>query len=1105
MINNQERIVGCEASIAKPIYREDAECADVNYLVNLKPDSKYSEYLIESDMLEFLDIRTVEYELRKQYSKLFRKLGFYNSDNKLYGNLPVNDFLFAREKNESVNIPKELEKDNYLHSGSISLLQYSNEMEVSNFLMKIPEQHRTLFIDHKLSKHFCAAGGSVLDSIKYSQEQYNGDIDIFPLSPVDSKEHIKEFIEFISEDGYVEYSRNKHAINIVWYSDHGVLLRRILFWWVDLLEFSYHKITNYVKNIGIQTKTIVNRVKMATKESQKQYDDMISKHLNFKKLIYKSGYIYDMAPKLCKDFIDSDLVDKLDLPQNVIADFKVYLKNLDIEELFTNLKENINTSFNRNYYDSRYNDDYYDNIFAWKSIDRILKPNKTHYQIILQRNSCILEVLSRFDVDCCCIAFYQGKIYQTKRFQHSIDYRANVIDPTRQSPSYEYRLMKYTNRGFGIIVPSLDKYHIINKPYYLTMGLSRLIAIHAKELDTKSSWYGERFMDNILVYDGLKLLENEIVGWLETGDRARASYDQFMMSDTAELIGSIDSKTTPFYFSAYVSDIEMKHYLSQLNDDTPTNTNLITQPNSKLIELQGDSKKILDKYLEMRCSNNIYKRKYKVSEYYFGINVQSMIQAVKWFGNSDLNSDYLSNGTRNKVLEDTMLDLANTYFDSERYIERYTNADDQVRQLLSANILTNISGGLITCKHEKRFKPGLRSVIYNVYPIVSTIEELKQFITNTNDKMKEILGKDGVILCYTRTNDYLDINFYQFEEGSRINIAIVNRIMAELSNMMDNSTSIPNSVDPWIFELNYLPYESINITMLRRIILIKDFFMKHTSNLDLRLRKLYEFVFKSIEDELQYLESYGESTLSKERKYMYNMDSIFGTIRIHYKASSTIEDAFKYIDHSFDCVGVYNGDICYNDRYRHYMLYDKIVLDPAFRRGKTFENIHNITLQTHYFGGGNIDRKLITPYSVKDVRVWRDLKSHRNDLKSDGNYHEFLLNGKMRNVPQNYDRDRNWYGFNNIYQTRQHNKVIAFEDEAMLTTNRVSVSVYNDIAKKNTIYYVDFEWKLEDTPTIGDYYEAIEDYGKMAFLNYRDALAITTGLQYDENGCYIIR
>ncbi len=80
-------------------------------------------------------------------------------------------------------------------------------------------------------------------------------------------------------------------------------------------------------------------------------------------------------------------------------------------------------------------------------------------QFILIKSISKYQILNRFDLDASCIGFDIGKrykFYSLPRFVRAFETKTNVTDPTRQSPTYIRRLIKYAGRGFNIAVPGFE-------------------------------------------------------------------------------------------------------------------------------------------------------------------------------------------------------------------------------------------------------------------------------------------------------------------------------------------------------------------------------------------------------------------------------------------------------------------------------------------------------------------------------------------------------------------------------------------------------------------------------------------------------------------------
>ncbi len=86
------------------------------------------------------------------------------------------------------------------------------------------------------------------------------------------------------------------------------------------------------------------------------------------------------------------------------------------------------------------------------------------FQFILIESRTPHEILNRFDLDSSCIGFTitsdsssYAKFLCLPRFVRAFETMTNTIDPTRQSPTYIRRLIKYFDRGFEIAIPGFEK------------------------------------------------------------------------------------------------------------------------------------------------------------------------------------------------------------------------------------------------------------------------------------------------------------------------------------------------------------------------------------------------------------------------------------------------------------------------------------------------------------------------------------------------------------------------------------------------------------------------------------------------------------------------
>jgi hypothetical protein len=78
-------------------------------------------------------------------------------------------------------------------------------------------------------------------------------------------------------------------------------------------------------------------------------------------------------------------------------------------------------------------------------------------QVILRRYRDAHHVLSGFDLDACALAFDGATIVALPRAVRALRWRVNLVDPDRQSTTYERRLVKYAiSKGIAIAMPGID-------------------------------------------------------------------------------------------------------------------------------------------------------------------------------------------------------------------------------------------------------------------------------------------------------------------------------------------------------------------------------------------------------------------------------------------------------------------------------------------------------------------------------------------------------------------------------------------------------------------------------------------------------------------------
>jgi hypothetical protein len=73
-------------------------------------------------------------------------------------------------------------------------------------------------------------------------------------------------------------------------------------------------------------------------------------------------------------------------------------------------------------------------------------------QVILRLYHSPEHVLLGFDIDCCCVGYdlRNKRLLALPRAVRALTQRYNLVDPTRQSTTYEKRLIKYVRRNFDV-------------------------------------------------------------------------------------------------------------------------------------------------------------------------------------------------------------------------------------------------------------------------------------------------------------------------------------------------------------------------------------------------------------------------------------------------------------------------------------------------------------------------------------------------------------------------------------------------------------------------------------------------------------------------------
>ncbi|KIY61763.1 hypothetical protein CYLTODRAFT_336741, partial [Cylindrobasidium torrendii FP15055 ss-10] len=104
-------------------------------------------------------------------------------------------------------------------------------------------------------------------------------------------------------------------------------------------------------------------------------------------------------------------------------------------------------------------------------------------QIVLRLYSSPAEILVGFDIDSACFGYDGRRVWATPRALIASMRQSNTVDMGRRSPSYEFRLAKYADRGYEILLPSLQRPMVKPEIYRCSasdaQGLARLLVLES--------------------------------------------------------------------------------------------------------------------------------------------------------------------------------------------------------------------------------------------------------------------------------------------------------------------------------------------------------------------------------------------------------------------------------------------------------------------------------------------------------------------------------------------------------------------------------------------------------------------------------------------------
>ena len=82
-----------------------------------------------------------------------------------------------------------------------------------------------------------------------------------------------------------------------------------------------------------------------------------------------------------------------------------------------------------------------------------------------------------FDVDSCTFGFDGKKAYTLPRGRRSLTKGFNLVDLSRRSLTYEHRLLKYSKRGFAVLVPGYDREKVSSGLFNPSRGVQEVTGL----------------------------------------------------------------------------------------------------------------------------------------------------------------------------------------------------------------------------------------------------------------------------------------------------------------------------------------------------------------------------------------------------------------------------------------------------------------------------------------------------------------------------------------------------------------------------------------------------------------------------------------------------
>ena len=123
----------------------------------------------------------------------------------------------------------------------------------------------------------------------------------------------------------------------------------------------------------------------------------------------------------------------------------------------------------------------------------IIPPDTDHeiiykVQLILKSFPSLERLFDNFDLDASCAGFYDDKLLFAQRGMYAYKYMANYVREEKLNDQFDYRLQKYFNTGFSIIMsaqPETKNFQINKTKIYGTSTDSNIVVVDRFKVDSK--------------------------------------------------------------------------------------------------------------------------------------------------------------------------------------------------------------------------------------------------------------------------------------------------------------------------------------------------------------------------------------------------------------------------------------------------------------------------------------------------------------------------------------------------------------------------------------------------------------------------------------------